>query len=57
MKLPGAFGGQRLSVYLILDDVSTEATTQFASEVEFRKKSNIPCLRESGDVSLLDDLV
>ena len=40
-EVPGVFVAQRLSVYLILDDASTEATPQFASEVEFRKKSNV----------------
>jgi hypothetical protein len=40
-EVPGAFGAQRMSVYLILDDARTEETTQFASEVEFRKKSTI----------------
>ncbi|WP_157956372.1 hypothetical protein [Wolbachia endosymbiont of Folsomia candida] len=35
----GAHGAENRSVLNIYEDFSTEATTQFPTEVEFRKKS------------------
>ena len=39
-EVPGADGAQRRSVHEVLDRASTGATQQFATEVEFGKKSN-----------------
>ncbi|APR97814.1 hypothetical protein [Wolbachia endosymbiont of Folsomia candida] len=36
-----AYGAENRSVLNIHEDLSTEATTQFPTEVEFRKKSGV----------------